>query len=152
MTEESNPTLSVLVLNYNYAEYLPECLDSILAQTYEDFEVIVLDDASNDESLAAIDRYLADKRVRLVRHETNQGYARSLAEGTGELSRGKYLTVISADDFAVDANAFADQMQQLGAEPSSVACITAYTKVGPDAERSIRHLRHRHRCIGQGTD
>lgn len=139
MTTEGSPTLSVLVLNYNYVEYLCECLDSILRQSYEDFEVIVLDDASTDESAPVLERYAGDCRVRVVRHEANRGYSASLIEGTEVYSTGKYLTVISADDFVDDPDAFSRQIAALERTAGAVACICAYTKVGPSDQRSVRH-------------
>ena len=138
MREAPVPTLSVLVLNHNYAKYLPDCLDSILSQTFKEFELIVLDDASSDGSIEVAERYLSDPRVRLVRHETNRGYTLSLIEGTSELSRGEYLTVVSADDFVVDDQAFAVQIDQLRRNTRLVACFTAFTKIGPGIHQSIR--------------
>src|SRR4051812_34884538 len=82
------PTLSVTVLNYNYGTYLPGCLDSILGQTFRDFELIVIDDTSSDNSLEVIKPYLADPRVRLVAHKKNVGYGGSLIEGTETCSTG----------------------------------------------------------------
>src|SRR5207244_4000882 len=61
----TNPLLSVTVLNYNYARFLPGCLDSILRQSFQDFELIVIDDCSTDGSLEVIRPYLSDPRVRL---------------------------------------------------------------------------------------
>lgn len=63
-----NPLVSVLVTNYNYAEYIGEAIQSILLQTYTNFEVTVCDDGSTDNSCAAIEsRCKKDPRVRLVR-------------------------------------------------------------------------------------
>src|SRR5260370_11113027 len=94
--EHSLPALSVTVLNYNYAHYLPRCLDSILSQTWTDFELILINDRSTDNSLEVIQPYLKDPRVRLIDHAINRGFVSSLLEGC-ELSRGRYITVISAD-------------------------------------------------------
>ena len=59
--------ISVIVPVYNLAQYLPRCLDSILAQTYENIELILVDDGSRDESLAVMERYAArDSRVLKV--------------------------------------------------------------------------------------
>src|SRR5688500_8060750 len=69
------PTPSVTVLNYNYGSYLPRCLESILEQTYQDFELIVIDDCSTDNSLEVVKPYLSDPRVRLVSHAKNVGYS-----------------------------------------------------------------------------
>ena len=84
---EHTPRLSVVVLNYNYGRYLPGCLKSILDQTFTDFELIIIDDCSTDDSRAVIAPFLSDSRVRLHAHTTNLGYAKSIIEGTEEISR-----------------------------------------------------------------
>ncbi|MBI5949475.1 MAG: glycosyltransferase family 2 protein [Chloroflexi bacterium] len=139
MAEQGQPpALSVLVLNHNYGRFLGECLDSILAQSFGDYEVIVLDDASSDDSAAVLGAYERDPRVRTVRHDVNRGFTASLVEGTEALSQGEFLAVISADDFAIDHDAFALQVARLREDATLAACICAYTKVGPGHERSVR--------------
>ncbi|MEO8541846.1 MAG: glycosyltransferase family A protein [bacterium] len=139
LTRTDPPLLSVLVLNYNYARFLPQCLDSILSQTFEDFELIVIDDCSTDESREALNRYAGRPRVTVVNHETNQGWVKSLIEGTEQRSRGEFLSVVSADDFALEPTAFARQLAAIRTEPGVVACVTAFLKLGPGAERAERH-------------
>lgn len=119
------PLLSVTVLNYNYGHFLPTCLESILSQTFTDFEVILINDTSTDNSLEIIQPYLNDKRIRLVDHKVNQGFVGSLIEGA-ELSRGKYITVISADDWVLDPTAFSKQITVLEQDPEVVFAYTAY--------------------------
>jgi glycosyltransferase involved in cell wall biosynthesis len=122
------PALSVTVLNYNYGAYLPGCLDSILAQTFRDFELIVIDDCSSDDSLEVIRPYLADPRVRLVAHQKNVGYGGSLIEGTETCSTGEYVTVISADDLVHQPDAFERQIALLQANPQASFCFSAYQR------------------------
>src|SRR5262245_2119770 len=107
-----SPALSVTVLNYNYAHYLPKCLESILSQTWSDFELILINDRSTDNSLEVIQPYLSDRRVRLIDHDQNRGYIASLIEGS-KLSRGRYITVISADDFCVSDRAFESLLRSM---------------------------------------
>lgn len=123
------PALSVTVLNYNYGHYLRECLDSVLSQTFEDFEVILIDDRSTDGSLEVIRPYLKDPRVRVVAHEANRGFASSLIEGTEAHSRGEFLTVISADDRALDALAFARQVTMLRENEQMSFCFTGRVRM-----------------------
>lgn len=108
-TSKAMPLLSVTVLNYNYGHFLPTCLDSILGQTFKDFELILINDKSSDNSLEVIKPYLADPRIRLVDHKENKGFVRSLIEGC-DLSRGKYIAVVSADDWIVSSEAFEKQV------------------------------------------
>lgn len=67
------PAVSVIVPNYNHARYLPERLDSIFNQTFRDFEVILLDDASTDNSMEILEKYADRADVRIVRNEQNSG-------------------------------------------------------------------------------
>lgn len=132
--DQPAPTLSVTVLNYNYGKYLPQCLDSILRQTWTDFELILINDCSTDNSLEVIQPYLADPRVKLVDHPQNKGYIASLIEGS-ELSRGKYITVISADDYCVSDCAFATLVQMLEIDEQIVFAYSAHGNYGNDGAR-----------------
>lgn len=122
---EKPPLLSVTVLNYNYAHFLPNCLDSILSQSFTDFELILINDTSTDNSLDVIKPYLADQRVRLIDHQKNKGFVASLIEGA-EQSRGTYISVISADDWVVDSTAFAQQIAVLEHDPEIVFAFGNY--------------------------
>lgn len=119
------PRLSVTLLNYNYGRFLAECLDSILAQTYTDFEVIVIDDSSTDDSILQVKPFLDDPRVRLIAHASNQGTINSLIEGV-ESSASPYVTVISADDLVLSRTAFEQQMKLLEANPNTSFCYGAW--------------------------
>jgi hypothetical protein len=135
------PTLSVTVLNYNYGSYLPECLDSILAQTFEDFELIVVDDCSTDDSLEVVKPYLRDPRVRLVSHAKNVGYGGSLIEGTEVHSRGDFVTVISADDVVRRPDAFERQLSLLSAHPEAAFCFSGYDTFVSETGRVVQQHR-----------
>jgi glycosyltransferase involved in cell wall biosynthesis len=87
----------VIVPAYDVASYLPACLDSLLAQTLSDFEVVVVDDGSPDESGAIADGYAArDQRVRVL-HIDNRGLGGARNEGIRH-ARGEYLGFCDADD------------------------------------------------------
>jgi len=133
-----DPLLSVTVLNYNYARYLPQCLDSILSQTMADFEVILINDCSTDESCAVIQKYLEDPRIRFVDHPSNLGYVGSLIEGCN-FSRGKYITVISADDYSLEPDAFESACEVLESDPAISFCYSAWNEV--DDTAVVRHTR-----------
>lgn len=134
MSRGDGPRLSVTVLNYNYGRFLRDCLQSILSQTYTNFEVIVIDDCSNDDSIRVIEPFLQDPRVRLIAHMQNAGFVRSLIEGA-EASASPYLTVISADDFVLSATAFEKQMGLLESNPKASFCYGSWAlmnvKTGP---------------------
>jgi hypothetical protein len=127
------PRLSVTVLNYNYARFLSGCLESILSQSYTDFEVLVIDDCSTDDSLRVIDPYLRDPRVRLISHAKNSGFVSSLIEGV-EASSAPFLTVISADDLVLNRSAFEQQMRLLDSHPTTSFCYASWTYVNMEAK------------------
>jgi glycosyltransferase involved in cell wall biosynthesis len=70
---QKKPTVSVIVPNYNHARYLPRRLDSIFGQTFKDFEVILLDDASTDDSMKVLEQYAHHADVQVVKNENNTG-------------------------------------------------------------------------------
>lgn len=92
------PFFSVIMPLYGVAEYLPASLSCILAQTFEDFELILVDDASTDGSLAIAEAAAAmDDRVRIVRHPENRGVSETRNSGL-RVALGRYLWMCDADD------------------------------------------------------
>src|SRR2546425_3448751 len=91
-----NPMVSFVVPCYNLAHLLPECINSILCQTYGDFEVLIMDDCSPDKT-AEVAQSFRDHRVKHIRNEPNVGHLRNYNNGIA-LSQGKYVWLISADD------------------------------------------------------
>lgn len=95
------PTVSVIVPNYNHAPYLKQRIDSILNQTYQDFELILLDDCSKDGSRDILNSYRNDPHVsRLIYNETNSGSAfRQWKKGL-EMAQGEWVWIAESDDYA----------------------------------------------------
>lgn len=87
--------VSVIIPAYNYARFLPQAIDSVLAQTYAPVEIIVVDDGSQDDSQAVLNAY--GTRIRWV-SQHNQGVAAARNHGT-RLSQGSYLAFLDADDY-----------------------------------------------------
>lgn len=96
------PAVSVVVPNFNYARYLPQRIESVLNQTFTDFEVILLDDASTDNSVEVMRRYAeTDNRIsRIEVNATNSGSPFLQWERGVKLARGRYIWIAEADDFA----------------------------------------------------
>lgn len=94
------PKVSVIVPNYNHARFLNRRLDSILNQTFTDFEVIILDDASKDNSRDVIRPYLKDPRISFHPNETNSGSPFVQWNRGVELARGEYVWLAESDDYA----------------------------------------------------
>jgi hypothetical protein len=93
----TTPTVSVLLPVYNGAPWLAEAVESILGQSFTDFELIVVNDGSRDDSEAIVKRY-HDERLRYYHHD-NQGLARTLNRAI-ELARGRYLARQDQDDIS----------------------------------------------------
>lgn len=91
------PEFSVIVPVYNVEKYIRRCVESILAQSYSDFELILVDDGSKDQSGKICDEYAEnDSRIKVI-HQKNQGV--SCARNTGlNVARGKYIVFIDSDD------------------------------------------------------
>jgi glycosyltransferase involved in cell wall biosynthesis len=91
------PKVTFIVPCYKLAHLLPECVNSILRQTYEDFEILIMDDCSPDNT-AEVAASFREPRVIHIRNEPNLGHLRNYNKGIG-LARGKYVWLISADDY-----------------------------------------------------
>lgn len=93
----NNPKISIIVPVYNVEQYLPRCIDSILNQSFADFELLLIDDGSKDKSGAICDEYAAkDYRIRLF-HKKNGGVSSARNIGL-ENARGEWLSFIDGDD------------------------------------------------------
>ncbi len=96
-----SPLVSVLVANYNYDRYISETLESVLSQTYQNFEVIVCDDGSTDNSCEVIANYVRkDSRIKLISKQ-NGGVASAL-NAAYQASKGKIICLLDADDVWMD--------------------------------------------------
>lgn len=93
------PCVTVLMSVYNGEKYLSEAIDSILAQTYPDFEFLIIDDASSDASREIVKSY-ADPRIRLIANTERKGLAANLNRGI-QLARGEYIARMDADDISM---------------------------------------------------
>ncbi|MBI4781803.1 MAG: glycosyltransferase [Oscillatoriophycideae cyanobacterium NC_groundwater_1537_Pr4_S-0.65um_50_18] len=114
------PAISVLMPVYNGDRYLTEAVESVLAQTFTDFEFLIIDDGSTDRSLQILQQYAAqDDRIRLISRE-NRGLIATLNQML-ELAQGEFLARMDADDIAV-GDRFAAQLEFLRQHPDYV-CV-----------------------------
>ena len=92
----NSPLVSIIIPVYNSERFLKECFESILAQTFEDYEVLVVDDGSSDSSLDIEDQYSKDPRFIIIRQSNaGQGMARNRAL---DMAEGRYITFLDSDD------------------------------------------------------
>ncbi len=94
-------TVSVIMPNFNHAEYLPHALRGILAQSYQPLEFIIIDDGSTDNSVEVIERFAKEHAViRLFLNDKNRGVVYTLNRGI-DLAKGDYLLMAAADDYVL---------------------------------------------------
>lgn len=93
------PTVSVLVKSYNHARYVRQTIESVLAQSFQDFEIVVTDDGSTDGTLDVL-RSFTDPRIQLAALPQNQGISAAM-NATIARARGRYLAILNSDDFAL---------------------------------------------------
>lgn len=94
------PLVTVFTPVYNCGEYLQETIESVLNQTFTDFEYLLVDDCSTDNSVAIIEQF-SDPRIRLIKNRENKGISYNRNLGI-EKSNGKYLAMLDGDDIALD--------------------------------------------------
>jgi len=121
------PEVSVIIPSYNSAKYLTDAVDSVLNQTFREYEVLVVDDGSTDNTEAVMRGYRGP--VRCIR-QRNSGVAAARNCGIKE-SRGRYLAFLDADD-TWRHDKLEAQVRALRRNSVFRACYTAFTVVGPD--------------------
>ena len=153
------PRVSVVTPAYNASAYLVQAIDSILSQTFADFELIVVDDASTDQTAAILASY-QDPRLRVVRNETNQGIVRTRNRGMA-MARGEFICPFDADDVSLPTK-LAKQVALLDSHPEMVLAGTAtrYLELGDikpgkrvhnDTPAMMRWLMHVDNPLGHST-
>jgi glycosyltransferase involved in cell wall biosynthesis len=94
-------TVSVIIPNYNHAKYLPQRIESILSQTFSDFEIIILDDASTDNSSEIINGYAsANSKIKYFTSNLNSGSPFAQWQKGISLAKGEFVWIAESDDFA----------------------------------------------------
>jgi glycosyltransferase involved in cell wall biosynthesis len=133
------PRVSLAMSCNSYGRYLRTAVDSILAQRGCDVEVVVIDDASTDETADVLRSYAGDGRVRAIRHDVRRGHLPSNNEGLA-LGRGEFVGVFDADDFLTSPYALARKVDVFDAHPRVGLVYSAYVLVD-EADQPFRLFR-----------
>lgn len=131
------PETTVLIPTYNCAKYLIECIESILNQTYSDYEILLIDDGSTDNSREIIETF-SDPRIRYFRNEKNLGIVKTLNLGI-DLASGEFIARMDADDIMV-GDRLANQVKFLK-ENQSYGMVGAWYEVIDEEGRFIELLK-----------
>jgi len=134
------PKVSVIIPTYNRLPMLKEAVDSVLAQDFEDFELIVVDDGSNDKTAEEIKRY--GGRVKLFQHSENRGVSAARNKGISH-ARGKYIAFLDADDLWVKGK-LKIQVNFLDDNPHYPLCYTdeIWIRKGKRVNPKIKHAKY----------
>lgn len=120
-------TISIIVPVYKVEKYLKKCVDSIIAQTFTDIEIILVDDGSPDDSGKICDEYaVQDKRIKVI-HKENGGLSSARNAGI-EMAKGKYLGFIDSDDYIAEDmfEILYDQLLDYDADIATIGMIDVY--------------------------
>lgn len=138
----SNPLVSVVMSVYNSEKYLKEAIESILSQTYTNFEFIIVNDGSTDSSLEIIQEYMGkDERIVLISRE-NKGLPYSLNEGI-EKAKGEYIARMDADDISLPTR-FEEQVRFMEESTEIGVCGTAIEIFGEKINSKIYKNPEKH--------
>ena len=133
-----NPVISIIIPVYNVEKWLNKCIDSILSQSYENFEVILVNDGSTDKSKDICDQYSKeDKRVKVF-HNKNKGLSYSRNFGVKK-SNGKYVMFVDSDDFISDINII-DKFINILEKDKSDFIYTSYCRFNDENEEEITEI------------
>ena len=125
-------TLSVVIPNYNNSRYLPQCLDSVIAQDYPLEEIVIYDDCSTDDSRDILRTYAEKyKRIRLIFPDENRGV--SIARDTAIRScTSEYVTTLDSDDFLYDSSKLSREMTKINASDVPACAFSQTVAVDED--------------------
>ena len=125
-SEQKQPLVSVIIPNYNHARYLEQRLDSVFGQTYPNFEVIILDDCSTDNSLEVINRYKDNPHLsQIVVNETNSGSPFKQWDKGIHLAKGELIWIAESDDYC-ELNMLEELVGAYLAKPNVVVAFSSY--------------------------
>jgi glycosyltransferase involved in cell wall biosynthesis len=141
-----NPKVSVLVPTYNYARYLPQAIESVLSQTFRDFELVVVDDASGDGSADVVAPYAAaDGRIAFSANPVNLGMVENWNRCLRK-ARGEYVKFLFGDDLLSSPEALARMVEVLDAHPG-VALVASARNIVDSDSRTVDVWSH----FGEGA-
>jgi glycosyltransferase involved in cell wall biosynthesis len=145
-----NPKISVVMSVYNGEKYLREAIESILNQTFKDFEFVIVDDRSTDKTSEIINEYFQkDNRIKVIKNDRNMGLTRSLNKAINQ-SSGNYIARMDADDIAIKER-LEKQVDFMERNPDVVLLGTAFYEIDeygkelsrkffPTTDRDIRKI------------
>jgi glycosyltransferase involved in cell wall biosynthesis len=146
----SSPKISVCIPSYNCAPFLAEAIDSVLAQSYADFELLIIDDCSTDSSAEIIAGYAEkDPRIIFLRNETNLGMVANWNRCI-ELAKGEYIHYLFADDAFASPECLAKMLRVIESDPRISLVVSARSIIDENSrvKRVASHFKDGKRAPG----
>jgi len=145
-----NPTVSVIIPTYNRAHLVGRAIESVLNQTYKDFEIIVVDDGSTDNTEDIIRQFQEkDKRIKYIKHDKNKGG--SAARNTGiKNSSGYFLSFLDSDDQWLP-NKLEFEVKILNNNKNCIICSTGHTFINEKNMKIISKTSFKKQLVSQKT-
>lgn len=135
----TKPKISVVLTSYNHAKYIGKAIDSVLMQDFEDFELVIVDDCSIDNSEEIVQKF-SDSRIRFIKNEKNLGMVRTVNKGI-ETARGEYIAHFNSDDLFYSKSKLSKQVEFLDANPEYGAVFTRAQLVD-DKDQPFKDPKH----------
>ncbi|MFA5127522.1 MAG: glycosyltransferase family 2 protein [Patescibacteria group bacterium] len=126
------PKVSIIIITYNRAKYLPRAIDSVLAQKFYDWELIIIDDNSADDTNEIVSQYVKiNQTIKFIRNESNVGIVKCRNQALS-MCKGKYVAILDSDDLWTDENKLLKQLNFFKQNPDHVLCGTMAGVIGED--------------------
>ena len=138
MAEKNFPAVSIIVPMYNVEKFIGECLDSIFAQTFKDYELLVVDDCSTDKSCSIVESYISkfEGRLNLIKSEKNSGGRPGLPRNIAiDIARGEYIMFVDSDDLITNT-ALEELYTAAKKFDADVVSCESYYQIGMDEKLS----------------
>src|SRR4028119_1061372 len=133
LSSATTPRVSVIIPVYNCDRYIQEAIESVLNQTYSDYEIIVVDDGSTDNTRSVLEPYF--HRIHYI-YQENQGASAARNRGLQE-ARGKFVAFLDADDFFLLPSKLAEQVACFEAQPRLGVVHSGWRMVNQQAKKMV---------------
>ena len=133
--------VSVIITVYNSQDYISECLQSIINQTYKNLEIICIEDCGNDNSITIIEKYIQnDNRIKLIKHKENRGCGGARNTGISN-ANGKYIYFIDGDDF-IENNYIENLVNTIEKYNTDIVCNSKMLKYYKNNENKNCYIKN----------
>lgn len=122
--------VSVIVISYNHAKFIEECINSILNQSYQDVEIIIVDNNSSDNTIKILDAYLKHEKIRVISFSSNRGIVGGINEGL-KYVKGEFVTFFASDDIMM-SDRFDRQVNFMDQTPDAAGCFGNMLRINED--------------------